>query len=140
MSANTCKIQADGPLFLAGRIRIEMSDGAVHEAEEAYLCRCGASQDQPFCDDSHCGAGFADKGVIQGGRLTPVKGDDGQDGDPVTIVCAPDGPLLVRGPLVVVGQDGALSQGRKGALCRCGASSSKPFCDGSHRQCGFKTD
>lgn len=141
MSANTCRIEPDGPLFLTGRIRIELSDGAVHETDNAYLCRCGASQDKPFCDDSHGGAGFADPGVVQRGQLAPAKGDDdGADGEPVTIVCAPNGPLLVRGPLVVVGQDGVASEGRKGALCRCGASSSKPFCDGTHRQCGFTAD
>ena len=147
MNVNTCRIMPDGPLRLTGRIRIELPGGAVHEAEEAYLCRCGASQDKPFCDDSHHQAGFADEGVVQSGRLSPAEGGAGtaderpSAGDePVAIVCAPNGPLLVRGPLVVVGEDGATTQGRKSALCRCGESSSKPFCDGAHRECGFRAE
>ena len=134
---NLCRIGADGPLHLTGRIRIERPDGAAEDTDEAFLCRCGASREKPYCDDSHHGAGFTDPGVIQGGRLVPVAGTDaGSDGS-VTIVCAADGPLLVRGPLTVVGEDGGTSRGHKGALCRCGESSAKPFCDGTHRGCGF---
>lgn len=139
MNVNTCRIMPNGPLFLTGRIRLELPGGAVRETEEAYLCRCGASQDKPYCDDSHCQAGFADEGAIQGGRLTPAT-DGGAADEPVTIGCAPNGPLLVQGPLTVVGEDGATTRGRKGALCRCGESSSKPFCDGTHRKCGFEAE
>lgn len=163
---NLCRIAPDGPFHLTGRIRIGLADGAVEEANEAFLCRCGASRTKPFCDDSHHGAGFADPGVIQGGRLVADSRDEAAEGkavndegaegkavdgggadqgrkataDPVTIVCATDGPLLVRGPLTVVGEDGGTSRGSKGALCRCGESSAKPFCDGSHRGCGFRAD
>jgi CDGSH-type Zn-finger protein len=46
-----------------------------------------------------------------------------------------DGPLLVRGPFVLTDQDGnRIDVGRRTvALCRCGRSQSKPFCDGTHR-------
>ena len=136
-SGNLCRVATDGPLHLTGQIQIELPDGTVEEVAEAFLCRCGASRDKPYCDDSHHGAGFADTGVIQGGRLAPPPGSqDGANG-PVTIACAADGPLLVRGPLTVVAQDGGTSHGQKGALCRCGASETKPFCDGSHKRCGF---
>ena len=136
---NLCRIAPDGPFHLTGRVRIELADGAVEDANEAFLCRCGASRTKPFCDDSHHGAGFADPGVIQGGRLVADSRDEAAEGK-VTIVCATDGPLLVRGPLTVVGEDGGTSRGSKGALCRCGESSAKPFCDGSHRGCGFRAD
>ncbi|MEM7368463.1 MAG: (4Fe-4S)-binding protein [Bacteroidota bacterium] len=48
------------------------------------------------------------------------------------------GPLIVQGSIRVKGSDGeeVLKEG-KTALCRCGASSKKPFCDGSHRQIEF---
>lgn len=170
MNENMCRVAPDGPLHLTGRIRIEPADGAVEETNEAFLCRCGASRAKPFCDDSHHGAGFADPGMIQGGRLVPDKGGDvggtdagdgaartdagGTDADAVrdgaaharetvdavTIACATNGPLLVRGPLTVVGEDGETSRGSKGALCRCGESATKPFCDGSHRGCGFRAE
>ncbi|MEA2497647.1 MAG: hypothetical protein QOH26_52 [Actinomycetota bacterium] len=51
-----------------------------------------------------------------------------------------DGPLLVRGQFELVDQDGnAIEVTRKTiALCRCGRSRSKPFCDGMHKLAGFK--
>jgi hypothetical protein len=49
------------------------------------------------------------------------------------------GPLWVRGGIPVVGADGVSYEVRnRQALCRCGASSNKPFCDGSHASIGFK--
>jgi CDGSH-type Zn-finger protein len=51
-----------------------------------------------------------------------------------------DGPLLVRGPFRLEDQDGnAIDPGRETiALCRCGRSRSKPFCDGTHRVVRFR--
>src|SRR6202035_4655289 len=52
----------------------------------------------------------------------------------------PDGPLIVRGRFVITGPDGQpVPAGRKTvALCRCGKSANKPFCDGSHTRTGFR--
>ena len=51
-----------------------------------------------------------------------------------------DGPFLVRGPAVVVDAEGnKFSSERKTiALCRCGGSTTKPFCDGTHSKVGFR--
>ena len=51
-----------------------------------------------------------------------------------------NGPLIVRGRFVLTGQDGQLiPAGRRTvALCRCGGSALKPFCDGSHARIGFR--
>jgi CDGSH-type Zn-finger protein len=47
----------------------------------------------------------------------------------------PDGPLILRGGVVVQDISGnVLSAGRVVALCRCGRSALKPFCDGSHKR------
>jgi len=52
----------------------------------------------------------------------------------------PNGPLFVRGNVTVFSQDRALiREDTRVALCRCGASENKPFCDGSHRKVGFRT-
>ena len=52
----------------------------------------------------------------------------------------PNGPLLVRGRVRVVGSDGHLiREATRVALCRCGHSENKPFCDGSHSRVGFRT-
>jgi len=59
----------------------------------------------------------------------------------VTIRLHDDGPLIVEGPVKVVDADGAefaISADKPAiALCRCGASANRPFCDGAHRGCGF---
>jgi hypothetical protein len=49
-----------------------------------------------------------------------------------------NGPLLVRGPIRVVLADGATEELPRAAFCRCGQSQNKPFCDGTHREIGFK--
>jgi CDGSH-type Zn-finger protein len=56
-----------------------------------------------------------------------------------TITPYRDGPLIVRGDFRLLDQDGAeIDPGRKTiALCRCGKSGIKPFCDGSHKRSGF---
>ena len=60
----------------------------------------------------------------------------------VTIVACPDGPLLVRGEALIVDAAGAPVPRRRAtvALCRCGASAIKPYCDGSHKFTGFTAD
>jgi CDGSH-type Zn-finger protein len=48
------------------------------------------------------------------------------------------GPLLVSGGVRVVDADGKLLfEGERAALCRCGGSANKPFCDGTHKTNGF---
>ena len=51
-----------------------------------------------------------------------------------------DGPLIVRGRFTIAAQDGEpIPAGRRTvALCRCGRSALKPFCDGSHERTGFR--
>jgi CDGSH-type Zn-finger protein len=51
-----------------------------------------------------------------------------------------DGPLLVRGPFKLTDQDGnVIDVGRKTvALCRCGKSRNRPFCDGTHQLIRFR--
>ena len=136
---NVAEVPPAGPLCLTGRIKVEVGGEIVADTDDVALCRCGHSGNKPYCDGSHRKVGFDDSGEIQGGRLVPGKGGEADAGDAVTIVCATDGPLLVRGPLKVVASDGGTSEGVKGALCRCGVSSTKPFCDGSHRETGFVT-
>lgn len=59
---------------------------------------------------------------------------------PVTITPYPDGPYLVRGSFTILDQEGnELPQQRQTiALCRCGKSRMRPFCDGTHKLIGFK--
>jgi CDGSH-type Zn-finger protein len=59
----------------------------------------------------------------------------------VTIKVSTNGPYLVTGPIELVDADGKPlpSPGRKTvALCRCGGSTTKPYCDGTHSRIGFQ--
>jgi CDGSH-type Zn-finger protein len=50
-----------------------------------------------------------------------------------------DGPIWVRGGVTITGADGRRYEVRnRVTLCRCGRSENKPFCDGSHKEVGFK--
>jgi CDGSH-type Zn-finger protein len=60
----------------------------------------------------------------------------------VVIKVRDDGPYKVTGPVEIVDVDGnrfAVEPGRAVALCRCGHSRDKPFCDRSHREAGFRS-
>ncbi len=59
--------------------------------------------------------------------------------EPVVIKVRDDGPYKVTGPVVLEDADGNRYDvaGRPVALCRCGLSEDKPFCDGAHTAVGF---
>jgi CDGSH-type Zn-finger protein len=70
----------------------------------------------------------------------PTPADETPPGDAATTITPyRDGPLIVRGDFRLVDQDGTeIDPGRKTvALCRCGKSGIKPFCDGTHKRSGF---
>jgi CDGSH-type Zn-finger protein len=59
----------------------------------------------------------------------------------VSIIIRPSGPYLVRGPVSLRDADGNefLLDGKDViALCRCGGSTTKPYCDGTHSKIGFQ--
>jgi len=167
------------------------------------LCRCGNSQNKPFCDCGHEAAGFdgretasrvpylqrarlqarggeilADDGPLcihagfcgtrtttvwklfgqsddatrrqdmremvwrcPAGRISLFSEADGTSLDPVLpqeIAVLPGGPLWVRGEIPIIGADGRQWEARNRiTLCRCGASTNKPFCDGAHARLHF---
>lgn len=54
------------------------------------------------------------------------------------IKVSPDGPLIVEGDFTLVDENGNEIEPVKKALCRCGGSTTKPYCDGTHSKIGFK--
>lgn len=60
--------------------------------------------------------------------------------NPVTIIMRPKGPYRVEGPITLIDAEGKeidLTGKPAISLCRCGASTNKPFCDGTHSRIGF---
>jgi len=59
----------------------------------------------------------------------------------VTITVRPNGPYVIQGSVRIVDPDGnefPVDSSKPIALCRCGASQRRPFCDGAHKSCGFQ--
>jgi CDGSH-type Zn-finger protein/uncharacterized Fe-S cluster protein YjdI len=130
-AANSVALVADGPLYARGRVHVGDGEAATRVA----LCRCGQSQRKPYCDNSHAKAAFR-----HDGRLAPAAershGDAGED-VALRISPRPNGSLHCTGPMTLVGTDGVRVVVTETWLCRCGGSSRKPFCDGTHRRIGF---
>ncbi len=133
---NCVTVVYNGPLFASGDLDL---DGAPDDMPgvrfRAALCRCGQSANKPFCDNSHLKAGFEDYGAVG------EKGDGlNATGGKLDIKLLIDGPLLMQGNLTIRAGSGRIAwEGTKTALCRCGASKNKPFCDGSHKDADFKS-
>jgi len=193
----------NGPYRVEGLDRLLNSRGEPLEARDVvYLCRCGGSQNKPFCDGTHAKIGFrgrresrrqiSRRRAYEGREITihdnraicahagfctdslPAAFRSGRkpwidaDGAPAeeiaeTIRRCPSGALAYslggvdwdgdgRQPAITVSKDGPywvigsielVYDGPRGpsqehfALCRCGQSKNKPFCDGSHWYAGF---
>ena len=56
------------------------------------------------------------------------------------IVCIKDGPYLLSEGKFTIIKDGELIELEKVALCRCGQSANKPFCDGQHKEVRFEAE
>lgn len=136
-SENVVSIMYNGPLYVRGDLEI---DGAAEDMSgvrfRAALCRCGQSKNKPFCDNSHEAAGFKDYGAVG------EAGDELSDaGGKLKVGKAPNGPLLLNGNFTIVAASGRRAwTGTKAALCRCGHSKNKPFCDGAHKEAGFEAE
>lgn len=194
----------NGPLMAFGVPDLRGPDGPIDAKPAMALCRCGASQNKPFCDGSHNSTGFQSRGGDPAGRdrLIAYKGKDvtvtynpmlcshaaecgrlakhvfnpamkpwvqpdegsveeiadvvaacpsgalslaAEDGsvqhripDGAGITLQANGPYWVRNIDPPVSMDAAGGSKAKYVLCRCGLSGNKPFCDGSHRDKGWK--
>jgi CDGSH-type Zn-finger protein len=122
---NELLVTNGGPLKMTGNITLINEDGSVTHANHLNLCRCGASKNKPICDDQHLEVEFFDNGAVQ--RVSdwmPVNRPQ-----TITVTAVKDGPLKFRGYLRIYNKKGQECITMSGALCRCGKSSNKPFCD-----------
>lgn len=126
-------IRENGPYAVGATLDIE----GQAPMYRATLCRCGQSKNKPFCDNSHIEAGFEASGEPATRDSEPLE----ERGGKLHVKPLTDGPLRISGPVeICCGTGRTVDRTESAALCRCGASQNKPFCDGSHRKIGFKSD
>lgn len=132
---NSIKVRSNGPLLCTGDIQVYDANGnLLEDAEDVALCRCGTSRNKPFCDGSHRECGFSDAGMLH-----EVSSDEPEGGGSLQINVRSNAMLVAKGPMTILNADGSRAATRnKAALCRCGHSANKPFCDGSHKTHGFE--
>ena len=130
---NVVRVRENGPL--AFNAPLELDGQSI--GFRATLCRCGLSKNKPYCDTSHVAAGFIATGEPATQKTEPLAERAG------TLAIAPqkDGPLRVTGNVEVVSGTGrTMNRMTKVAFFRCGHSSNKPYCDGTHKTVGFKSE
>ncbi len=136
-SANVIRATPNGPLYVRGNIHLAATEGGVFAQDTRMaLCRCGASRNKPFCDNSHLeilfqeaatwthevAAGHESIAASQSLSITPLR----------------NASLKLEGAMEIHNAKGEeIFRGNEASLCRCGASRNKPFCDGSHSRIGF---
>lgn len=135
---NTIRLARNGPLILHGNFTIVNGAGEVIvEDTRATLCRCGASSNKPFCDNSHIAIGFRAPTTI---NEPPDISETAADGK-LHIETTTTGPLHITGTFTVLNSRGEpIYHGTDESFCRCGASGNSPFCDNSHSRIGFSAE
>jgi CDGSH-type Zn-finger protein len=127
---NTISVRENGPLAINAEIML----AGAPIGTRATLCRCGESKNKPYCDNSHVAAAFAATGEPATTESAALAKRDGA----LSITPYPNGPLGVAGPVEIISGTGrTLNRVEMTALCRCGHSARKPYCDGTHAKVGF---
>jgi CDGSH-type Zn-finger protein/uncharacterized Fe-S cluster protein YjdI len=130
---NVLQIRENGPYAIHAAVDL----AGYGPVLRATLCRCGKSANKPFCDNSHREAGFSATGEPTTIDTEPLETRDGT----LHVTPLADGPLQVAGNLEICSGTGrTLSRIENARLCRCGGSSNKPFCDGTHARIGFRSE
>lgn len=143
---NIVRVVENGPLYLHGDIEIRTNDGeTLFEDTRVALCRCGHSGNKPVCDNSHQRVFDADGRTAEPAGSETIEGTENEDSSGetsprrLTVTLVPNGPFQLEGPFVLQRPETETRVTDGAALCRCGASSAKPLCDGSHAEEGFST-
>ncbi len=132
-TVNLVRVRERGPLAVLGELQIDGQPPCYR----ATLCRCGASQNKPYCDGSHVAAGFDATGEPATIQTEPLS----VRGGPLHVLPLQNGPLRVKGPLELLSGTGrTLRRVNEARLCRCGGSGNKPYCDGTHARNGFTAE
>lgn len=136
-AGNSIMVRPDGPLICQGDtdITVQNAEGEIILKDKEFaLCRCGLSKNKPFCDGTHKKGNVQATQAFKDGREEDITGISGD-----LIITVKDKAMYsIKGPVTIFSRDGLSKTTRtKGALCRCGHSENKPFCDGKHKHCDF---
>ena len=136
-AVNRILVSRNGPYYVRGDLEIVMPDGSVLRETRVALCRCGASQNKPFCDNAHRESEFRDPGLCApqvNAQAEPVSGQK------LRITPQPNGNLELEGAFEILDAAGqVIARKEQEWLCRCGASNYKPFCDSTHKKIAFQS-
>jgi CDGSH-type Zn-finger protein/uncharacterized Fe-S cluster protein YjdI len=131
---NQIYLRIHGPLWVHGDLVVVDERGTTFfEDTRVALCRCGMSGKKPLCDNSHIPMGFKDRGRLGKPETEKVESATGR----LIITPTENGPFELTGRVEITASDGRSVCFENPALCRCGSSRNKPFCDGSHEDVGF---
>jgi CDGSH-type Zn-finger protein/uncharacterized Fe-S cluster protein YjdI len=136
---NIIVVTDSGEYQLHGDVQLTiMGAETLIEEYRLTLCRCGESNNKPFCENAHRKAGFvAPSHVADNAGETANLQPTGK----LKVMTATNGPLILEGNFEIQDISGRqVYRGEKAALCRCGGSTNKPFCDGSHAAIGFSAE
>lgn len=136
-SKNRIQLTKDGPVYFFGDIEVQDHEGnTVLEDTRFALCRCGASGNKPACDNSHLKMEWKAGTGANTEKMPPVNGESHEK---LLIKLMKNGPAILEGTYTMESSEIGEHTSDKGvALCRCGESSTKPFCDGTHKEVGFE--
>ena len=136
-AGNSIMVRPDGPLICKGDslITLKNANGDIIAKEKEFaLCRCGLSKTKPFCDGTHKKSNIEMNQNFNDKRTENIAGVE----EELTIHVKENAMYSVLGAVTIYSRDGSSKTTRKkAALCRCGHSENKPFCDIKHKKCGF---
>ncbi len=138
------KVIRDGPYLVTGGVQLRrlargeegwIEDAPLDPGERYTLCRCGRTTKPPWCDNSHSKTRWDTYPTLVS-VPRPVSWDV-----PISRSCVaikPNGPLRVHGVEIVADDGTTFEPADRCSLCRCGRSRTMPFCDGTHKEIGFR--
>ena len=130
-------VRPNGPLICKGDTEITLQNAEeelILKDKEFALCRCGLSNKKPFCDGTHKTKNIAAPQFFNDNREEDITNIE----ESLIITVKQNAMYSVKGAFTLFSRDDASKTTRtKAALCRCGQSDNKPFCDMSHKACGF---
>ena len=127
---NIITIFKNGPFHITGDLELKNAkDEIIEKGKELYLCRCGHSNNKPFCDGQHKEVAYQEQGEF---IRPPESAEDFVNEGILEIKVQDNGPLIFRGNACITDTREVEVNRKVGGLCRCGSTNNAPFCDGTH--------